>query len=118
MVVSARRVPHLLDARRSHATGRPRGDLTGAKPTRDNPLVVAAGDALAGAVAARAGHAYQQLTGGDLDRARGDGALAQPGDEVVVVALEARARDAEGRGELVELLEGAVDGHVAPILDR
>ena len=35
-----------------------------------------------------------------------------------MVALEAAAGDAELGGEGVQLLEGAVDGHVAPVLDR
>ena len=34
-----------------------------------------------------------------------------------MVALEAVARDAERGGERVQLLEVAVDGHVAPVLD-
>ena len=48
----------------------------------------------------------------ELDRAR-----AQPRRQVVVIALEAVARDAERGGERVQFLEFAVDGHVAPVLD-
>src|SRR3954469_24599123 len=70
------------------------------------------------AVAPRPGHADQKLGGRDLQRAQFDGTGAHPGREVVVVALEAPARDAQRRGERVQLLEGTVHGHVAPVLDR
>src|SRR5262245_52460367 len=49
------------------------------------------------AVAARSGHPLQQLARGDLQRTERHGALAHPRRQVVVVALEAVARDAELR---------------------
>src|SRR4029078_8116630 len=66
---------------------------------------------------ARPGHPLQQHPRGDLDGAQRHGALAHPRRQVVVVALEAVTRDAELRRERVELLEGAVHGHVAPVLE-
>jgi hypothetical protein len=47
-----------------------------------------------------------------------DGELAEVGREVVVVALEAMARDPELRRERVQLLEVHVARHVAPVLER
>src|SRR4051794_7129969 len=70
------------------------------------------------AIAARPSHPDQQLGGRDLLRTERDGALAQPWRKVVVVALEAMAGDAERRRERVQLREGTVHGHVAPVLDR
>src|SRR3954463_14869763 len=70
------------------------------------------------ALAPRAGHATGQVGDRDLDGAVSDGALAHVRREVVVVALEALARDAQRGGEGVELVEALVAHHVAPVLDR
>src|SRR3954453_18749746 len=54
----------------------------------------------------------------DFVRAPRDRALAQVRGQVVVVALEALARDAQRGREGVELVEALVADHVAPVLDR
>src|SRR5215218_9640613 len=59
------------------------------------------------AVAARPRHAARQLARRHLLGAELDRPLAQVGRQVVVVALEAVARDAELRGERVQLVEPA-----------
>jgi len=48
------------------------------------------------------------------DALAGLGPQEMPRWQVVVIALEAGARDAEPLGEAVELLEAGVAGHVAP----
>ena len=70
--------------------------------------------ATAGAVAARPGHAAQQLAGRDLLGAERHGGGAAVRREVVVVALEPGAPQSEAPGERVQLVERSVSRHVAP----
>src|SRR5689334_4572913 len=71
----------------------------------------------AGAVAARPGHPLEQPARGDLDGAERHRPLAHPRRQVVVISLEAVARDPELRRERVQLLERPVHRHVAPVLE-
>src|SRR3954447_25410704 len=86
--------------------------------TRFSLGAAARGPARPVALAPRAGHPLRQVADRDLDGAVRHGALAQLRRQVVVVALEALARDAERGRERVELLEALVADHVTPALDR
>ena len=70
------------------------------------------------AVAARPGHAGEQLPRGDGHRAELERAGPQVLRQVVVVALEEPARDAELLREGVQLLEGGVRYEMAPAAER
>src|SRR3954470_5242246 len=92
-------------------------DIASKSKDRQTESSATGGNPTARAVAARAGHPLQQLAGGDLGGAQRDRPLAHPRRQVVVVALEAVARDPELRRERVQLLERPVHGHVAPALE-
>src|SRR4051812_39950698 len=92
-------------------------DIASKSKDRQTESSATGGNPTASAVAARPGHPLEQHPSGDLRGAQRHGPLAHPRRQVVVVALEAVARDAELRGERVQLFEGAVDGHVAPPLE-
>src|SRR4051794_27760583 len=92
-------------------------DIASKSKDRQTESSATGGNPTARAVAARAGHPFQQLAGGDLGGAQRDRPLAHPRRQVVVVALEAVARDPELRRERVQLLERPVHGHVAPALE-
>src|SRR5690349_14295079 len=109
---------------RAHVAGRGRaggdGDRArgagGQRPAPHGPLARAA--ARAHAVAARPGHPLRELARGDLQRAVLHGAGAQVAREVVVVALEAMAGDADAGGERVQLVEARVADQMAPVPER
>ena len=88
-------------SRRSSSAGQSNRLVSGRSSVRIRPPALRAAGAPrrppAGAVAARARHPRQQLGGRDLLGAERDGARPDPRRQVVVVALEAAARDPERR---------------------